>query len=101
MLANRLGGSGNTLDNLFTITQTPTNSPDMPHWEGVVYDAAKCGQVVTYDISLGHSDDLADSVPKYTQFEAFDRHDKLLFDKSLNDNTAHGRQQRHHRGLLP
>ena len=92
MLANRLGGSGDTFDNVFTITRTPTNSPDMRHWEGVVYDAVKSGKVVTCNVYLGYSDDLADSVPKHIQLEAFDQHDNLLFDKLLDDNPAHEQQ---------
>ncbi|MEU8765019.1 RHS repeat-associated core domain-containing protein [Streptomyces sp. NPDC048659] len=100
MLANRLGGSGDTLDNLFTITQNPTNSPDMRHWEDQVYRAVAAGKIVTYNVYLDYTDDLPDSVPKYIQLEAHDQHGNLIFDQPLT-NPAHGQQQRHRLGLLP
>ncbi|MHC3815411.1 MULTISPECIES: RHS repeat-associated core domain-containing protein [unclassified Streptomyces] len=100
MLANRLGGSGDTLDNLFTITQNPTNTPDMRGYEDVVYQAVKKDGVATYNVYLEYSDDQKDSVPKYIQLEAFDKKGNLIVDKFL-DNPAHGQQQRHRRGLVP
>ncbi|MGW8768677.1 RHS repeat-associated core domain-containing protein [Streptomyces sp. NPDC055815] len=100
MLANRLGGSGDTLDNLFTITQTPTNSPDMRHWEDQVYRAVAAGKIVTYNVYLDYTDDLPDTVPRYIQLEAFDQHGNLLFGEPLT-NPAHDQQQRHRRGLRP
>ncbi|MEU2232235.1 RHS repeat-associated core domain-containing protein [Streptomyces vietnamensis] len=100
MLANRLGGSGDTLDNLFTITQTPTNSPDMRHWEDQVYRAVAAGKIVTYNVYLDYTDDLPDTVPRYIQLEAFDQHGNLIFDEPLT-NPAHDQQQRHRRGLRP
>ncbi|MFE4674503.1 DNA/RNA non-specific endonuclease [Streptomyces sp. NPDC056723] len=41
MLAQALGGSGGTLDNLFTITQNPKNSPHMRDLELQIRDAAR------------------------------------------------------------
>ncbi|MFJ9703439.1 RHS repeat-associated core domain-containing protein [Streptomyces fradiae] len=101
MLARMLGGSGDTLDNLFTITQNPTNSPDMRDWEQAIYNAVKDrNKIVTYNVFLEYSDDKADSVPKTIQLEAFDQHGKTIVDTIL-DNPAHAQQQRHRRGLLP
>ncbi|MER8002751.1 DUF6531 domain-containing protein [Streptomyces sp. NPDC095613] len=99
MLARMLGGSGDTLDNLFTITQNPTNSPEMRDWEQDIYNEARRG-VVTYNVYLEYSDDQKDSVPKYIQLEAFDRHGNVIVDTVL-DNPAHEQQQRHRRGLTP
>ncbi|MER5680478.1 RHS repeat-associated core domain-containing protein [Streptomyces sp. NPDC002238] len=71
MLANILGGSGDTLDNLFTITQTPTNSPDMRGYEKQIYDAVfNNNETVTYNVYLEYTDDKKDSVPKWIQMEA-------------------------------
>ncbi|MFI6415366.1 RHS repeat-associated core domain-containing protein [Streptomyces sp. NPDC050585] len=101
MLARMLGGSGDILENLFTITQNPTNSPDMRDWEQAIYDAVKYkNKIVTYNVYLEYSDDLADSVPMSIQLEAFDQHGKTIVDTIL-DNPAHAQQQRHRQGLLP
>ncbi len=101
MLARMLGGSGDTLDNLFTITQNPTNTPEMRDWEQSIHDAVKDkNKIVTYNVYLEYSDDLADSVPKTIQLEASDQHGNMLVEKIL-DNPAHAQQQRHRRGLLP
>ncbi|MEE1798153.1 DUF6531 domain-containing protein [Streptomyces sp. JV176] len=100
MLANRLGGSGDTLDNLFAITQNPTNTPDMRGYEATVYNTVKQDGIVTYNVYLEYSDDKKDSVPKYIQLEAFNKNDEVLIDTIL-DNPAHGQQQRHRQGLAP
>ncbi|MEU1800421.1 RHS repeat-associated core domain-containing protein [Streptomyces sp. NPDC019937] len=77
MLANRLGGSGDTLDNLFTITQNPTNTPDMSKVEDAIYRAVAGdpargipGQIVQYSVYLEYTDDKKDSVPKWITMEA-------------------------------
>lgn len=44
LLANRLGGSGDTLDNPLAIIRTPTNSPDTRHGEDQVYRAVAAGR---------------------------------------------------------
>ncbi|SFL68263.1 RHS repeat-associated core domain-containing protein [Streptomyces pini] len=101
ILANMLGGSGDTLDNLFTITQNPTNSPEMRDLEQAIYDAVKKdGKIVTYNVYLEYSDDQKDSVPKYIQLEAYDQKGKTIVDTSL-ENPAHAQQQRHRQGLQP
>ncbi|MFG7946300.1 RHS repeat-associated core domain-containing protein [Streptomyces cacaoi] len=99
MLARMLGGSGDTLDNLFTITQSRTNTPEMSTLEQAVYDAVSEGKVVTYNVYLEYADELADSAPKWIQLEAFDQHGNRLFDDILG-NPAYEQQQRHRRGLL-
>ncbi|MFB8273523.1 DNA/RNA non-specific endonuclease [Streptomyces sp. NPDC055955] len=98
MLARMLGGSGDTLDNLFTITQNPTNSPDMRDWEQDIYDAAKKGEVIEYNVYLEYTDDEKDSVPKSIQLEAYGNRGFSL--DVMLDNPAHEQQQRHRRGLL-
>ncbi|PJE98150.1 hypothetical protein CUT44_08870 [Streptomyces carminius] len=101
LLARMLGGSGDTLDNLFTITQNPTNSPEMRDFEQAIHNAVeKDGKIVTYNVYLEYSDDQKDSVPKYIQLEAYDQHGKTIVDTTL-DNPAHAQQQRHRQGLLP
>ncbi|MFE0547079.1 ricin-type beta-trefoil lectin domain protein [Streptomyces sp. NPDC058891] len=72
MLANRLGGSGDILDNLFTITQNPTNNSTMKILEGRIYDAvaAEEGENVQYSVYLEYEDDAA-LVPNWIQMEAF------------------------------
>ncbi|WP_262386960.1 RHS repeat-associated core domain-containing protein [Streptomyces sp. TRM49041] len=100
MLARMLGGSGDTLDNLFTIIQNPTNSPEMRDFEQAIYNAVqKDGKIVTYNVYLEYTDDKRDSVPVSVQLEAADQHGKSIVDTIL-DNPAHGQQQRHRRGLL-
>ena len=96
-----LGGSGDILDNLFTITQNPTNSPEMWGFEQAIRDAVKKGgKIVTCNVYLEYTDDQKDSVPKYIQLEAYDQHGKTIVDTTL-ENPAHAQQQRHRRGLLP
>ncbi|MGP4002869.1 RHS repeat-associated core domain-containing protein [Streptomyces sp. 8N706] len=100
MLARMLGGSGDTLDNLFAITQNPTNSPRMRDFEQAVYDAVNDrGEIVTYNVYLEYTDDKKDSVPVSIQLEASDRRGNTLVDTIL-ENPAHEQQQRHRRGLL-
>jgi RHS repeat-associated protein len=101
LLARMLGGSGDTLDNLFTITQNPTNSPDMRDWEQTIYNevSSPTGGPVTYNVFLEYTDDQKDSVPKYIQLEAFDKNGKLIVDTIL-ENPAHEQQQRRRQGLL-
>lgn len=41
LLARWLGGSGDIPENLFTITQNPTNSPEMSNFERKIYNAVK------------------------------------------------------------
>ncbi|MFG2662172.1 DNA/RNA non-specific endonuclease [Streptomyces sp. NPDC048425] len=98
VLALMLGGSGDTLDNLFTITQNPTNSPGMRDWEQDIYDAAKKGEVIEYDVYLEYTDDKKDSVPKSVQLEAYGNRGFSL--DVILDSPAHEQRQRHRRGLL-
>ncbi|MFJ3637827.1 RHS repeat-associated core domain-containing protein [Streptomyces sp. NPDC090112] len=75
LLARILGGSGDTLDKLFCITQNPTKTPQMRRWEKAIYDAVAGtngvpGQTVQYSVYLSYTDDLADSVPRWIQLEA-------------------------------
>ncbi|GHF40825.1 hypothetical protein GCM10010218_22800 [Streptomyces mashuensis] len=100
MLARVLGGSGDTLDNLFTITQNPTNHPEMWRWEKAIYDSVKKHGVATYNVYLEYTDDEKDSVPKQIQLEAYDHKNKVIVDTILS-NPAHQQQQRHRRGLRP
>ncbi|MGA5069208.1 DNA/RNA non-specific endonuclease [Streptomyces exfoliatus] len=100
LLARMLGGSGDTLDNLFAITQNPTNTQDMRDWEQAIYNSVKKHGHATYNVYLEYSDDKKDSVPKYIQLEAYDRHGKVIVDTML-DNPAWNQQQRRRQGLLP
>ncbi|MFD0391843.1 DNA/RNA non-specific endonuclease [Streptomyces nogalater] len=75
MLAQILGGSGDTLDNLFTITQNPTNSPHMRDLELQIRDAVlgsddRPGEIVQYSVYLEYTDDEKTSVPKWITMEA-------------------------------
>ncbi|MEO3978101.1 RHS repeat-associated core domain-containing protein [Streptomyces sp. CAU 1734] len=68
MLARMLGGTGDHLDNLFTITQNPTNSPHMRDLEQSIYNAVagnpgNPGQTVQYSVFLEYTDNDPDSVP--------------------------------------
>lgn len=70
MLARMLGGTGDHLDNLFTITQNPTNSPHMRDLEQSIYNAVYgdpannvAGEIVQYSVYLDYTDDRSDSVP--------------------------------------
>lgn len=70
MLARMLGGTGDSLDNLFTITQNPTNSPHMRDLEQQIYDAVSGApsqgvayQTIQYSVYLEYTDDNANSVP--------------------------------------
>ncbi|MFE2595649.1 RHS repeat-associated core domain-containing protein [Streptomyces sp. NPDC059396] len=99
MLARMLGGSGDTLDNLFTITQNPTNSPDMRDLEQSIYNAVSVdGETVTYNVYLEYTDDNKDSVPKWIQMEAYGDGDFSL--DILLENPEHAAQQeRRRRGI--
>ncbi|MFB6630299.1 RHS repeat-associated core domain-containing protein [Streptomyces sp. NPDC056362] len=94
MLARQLGGSGDIDDNLFTISQNPTNTPQMSMFEQSVYDAVYDHDVVQYSVYLEYADDDPDSPPKTIQVEAFgtkkDRNGDLLFDEgTIFNNPAH------------
>ncbi|MFE3144427.1 hypothetical protein [Streptomyces scopuliridis] len=53
MLARQLGGTGDHEENLFTISQNPTNTPLMSMFEQQVYDAVyHDGEIVTYNVFL-------------------------------------------------
>ncbi|MFF8264258.1 putative T7SS-secreted protein [Streptomyces virginiae] len=103
MLAQMLGGSGDTLDNLFTITQNPTNSPVMRDLEKSIYNAVRGdpannvpGQTVQYSVYLEYTDDLADSVPRWITMEADGRDGFTLRDDFQNPD--HANQQLRRRG---
>ncbi|MFD7705464.1 RHS repeat-associated core domain-containing protein [Streptomyces caelestis] len=77
MLARMLGGTGDHLDNLFTITQNPTNSPHMRDLEQQIYNAVAgdparniAGQTVQYSVYLEYTDDRTDSVPSRIYMQA-------------------------------
>lgn len=94
MLARQLGGSGDIDDNLFTISQNPTNTPKMSMFEQRVYDAVDDHDVVHYSVYLEYVNDDPDSPPKSIQLEAFgtkkDRDGNLLFDEgTILNNPAH------------
>ncbi|MGA5873955.1 RHS repeat-associated core domain-containing protein [Streptomyces cinereoruber] len=102
LLARMLGGSGDTLDNLFTITQNPTNSPVMRDLEQAIYDEVKSptGGVVTYNVYLEYTDDRKDSVPKYIQLEALDKKGNVIVDEYLTNPAHEQQQQRRRRGVM-
>lgn len=102
MLANMLGGTGKHLDNLFCITQDPTNSPDMRDLEQSIYNAVKGnpaagvqGEIVQYSVYLEYTDDRKDSVPKWITMEA-DGSDSFRLRADL-ENPDHADQQRRRR----
>ncbi|MFF4105679.1 DUF6531 domain-containing protein [Streptomyces sp. NPDC001903] len=104
MLARMLGGSGDTLDNLFTITQNPTNSPHMRDLEQMIYNAVAgdpsqgiAGQTVQYSVYLEYTDDLADSVPARIYMAADGRNGFQLDTDFPNPDHA-AQQQRRRRG---
>ncbi|WP_031479179.1 RHS repeat-associated core domain-containing protein [Streptomyces bicolor] len=98
LLAKMLGGSGDIPENLFAITQNPTNSPEMRDWEQDIYDAVSKGEVINYNVYLEYTDDLKDSVPKYIQLEA-EGNRGFKLDVPLT-NPAHAQQQLRRQGLL-
>ncbi|MFJ3099432.1 DNA/RNA non-specific endonuclease [Streptomyces hydrogenans] len=110
LLARMLGGSGDTLDNLFTITQNPTNSPVMRDLEQAIYDEVNSptGGVATYNVYLEYTDGRKDSVPKYIQLEAFDKDGNVIKKadgtpvETILTNPAHAQQQQQRRrqGIL-
>ncbi|MFI1794980.1 DNA/RNA non-specific endonuclease [Streptomyces olivaceoviridis] len=75
MLAKVLGGSGDHPDNLFTITQRPTSSPEMRDLELQIRDAVRGssdrpGEIVQYSVYLEYADNEATSVPSHVYMEA-------------------------------
>ncbi|MFI9255262.1 hypothetical protein [Streptomyces sp. NPDC053069] len=63
------------MDNLFTITQNPANSPHMRDLELEIRDAVlgkglRKGEVVQYSVHLEYTDDKKTSVPKWITMEA-------------------------------
>ncbi len=99
MLARMLGGSGDIEDNLFTITQNPTNSPEMRDFEQAVYDAVhggehRPGEIAHYNVYLEYGNDDRTSPPKYIQLEAYghrtDAHGRPIFSmEAYFTNPAH------------
>ncbi|MGW3326271.1 DNA/RNA non-specific endonuclease [Streptomyces virginiae] len=101
MLAQMLGGSGDTLDNLFTITQNPTNTPVMRDLEKSIYDAVRGdpannipGQTVQYSVYLKYTDSLPDSVPKWITMEADGKDGFILRDDFLHPEHANQQLRR-------
>ncbi|MGW5679516.1 RHS repeat-associated core domain-containing protein [Streptomyces sp. NPDC003860] len=102
MLARMLGGTGDSLDNLFTITQNPTNSPLMRDLEQQIYNAVAGdpangvrGQTVQYSVYLEYTDDRATSVPSRI-YMAADGADGFHMD-TFFDNPDHAAQQNRRR----
>lgn len=102
MLARMLGGTGDHLDNLFTITQDPTNSPHMRDLEQMIYNAVAgdpsrgiAGQTVQYSVYLEYSDDRPDSVPSRIYMQA-DGSNGFHLDTDFA-NPDHAAQQRRRR----
>ncbi len=50
LLANMLGGTGREMQNLATLTQKPTNSPQMRNFEDEVARRLRNGEVIDYQI---------------------------------------------------
>ena len=100
MLANMLGGSGDTLDNLFTITQNPTNSPHMRDLEQSIHDAVKKddGEIVQYSVYLEYTDSNKDSVPKWITMEA-DGNKGFRLSADLENRDHAAQQIRRQRGI--
>lgn len=48
LLGNQLGGTADTLDQVFTITQAPTNNSDMIRFENAAAGRARNGEVIDY-----------------------------------------------------
>ncbi|MGW4029428.1 DUF6531 domain-containing protein [Streptomyces sp. NPDC004838] len=102
MLARMLGGTGDDLDNLFTITQNPTNTPLMRDLEQSIYNAVAGdpangvrGQTVQYSVYLDYTDDRATSVPS-TIYMGADGSDGFSMDTHLA-NPDHAAQQNRRR----
>lgn len=105
MLARMLGGSGDTLANLFCATQNPTNSPDMRDDEQRIYDAVlgnpatnDPGQTVQYSVYLDYPDTRADSVPKWIRWEAHGQNGFQL-GTSLQNPASAAQQIRRRQGI--
>ncbi|MBT2492424.1 DNA/RNA non-specific endonuclease [Streptomyces sp. ISL-96] len=100
LLARMLGGSGDTLDNLATLTQNPTNSPDMRDLEQSIYNAVSPddGEIVQYSVYLEYTDDNKDSVPKWIQMEA-DGNKGFKLEEALENPDHAAQQHRRRRGI--
>ncbi|MFF8916666.1 RHS repeat-associated core domain-containing protein [Streptomyces sp. NPDC015032] len=105
MLARMLGGTGDNLDNLFTITQNPTNSPHMRDLEQQIYDAVAgnpaqsvAGQTVQYSVYLEYTDGRADSVPSRIYMQADGSHGYQLDTDFANPDHA-AQQNRRRLGI--
>ncbi|UQA92762.1 RHS repeat-associated core domain-containing protein [Streptomyces halobius] len=100
LLARMLGGSGDTLDNLATITQNPTNSPHMRDDEQDIYDAVAPddGEIVQYSVYLEYTDDNKHSVPKWIQMEA-DGNKGFKLEANLKNPDHAAQQDRRRRGI--
>lgn len=57
IIANLLGGSGKDIRNLMTLTQNPTNHPQMSAFEAMVAKRARNGEVVDYQVTPLYSED--------------------------------------------
>ncbi|WP_255311172.1 RHS repeat-associated core domain-containing protein [Streptomyces viridosporus] len=106
MLARMLGGTGDDLDNLFTLTQNPTNSPHMRDLEQSIYDAVAgdpakniAGQIVQYSVYLEYTDDRKDSVPSRIYMQA-DGSNGFRLDTDFA-NPDHAAQQNRRRLGIP
>ncbi|MEU8682165.1 DUF6531 domain-containing protein [Streptomyces sp. NPDC048611] len=69
MLAAMLGGTGDKLINLFTITHRPVNTPDMRKYEFDVRRAVREHGEVHYNVRLEYDNDAA-KIPRYIHLEA-------------------------------
>ncbi|MEV8365298.1 DUF6531 domain-containing protein [Streptomyces niveus] len=105
MLARMLGGTGDHLDNLFTITQNPTNSPLMRDHEQDIYNAVMGdpangvpGQTVQYSVYLDYTDDIPTSVPSHIYLAA-DGSAGYHLDISFANPEHAEQQERRRRGL--
>ncbi|MFJ3926265.1 RHS repeat-associated core domain-containing protein [Streptomyces sp. NPDC090022] len=105
MLARMLGGTGDHPDNLFTLTQNPTNSPHMRDLEQMIYNAVAgdpannvAGQTVQYSVYLDYTDDLPDSVPSHVFMQA-DGTDGFRMDTDFANPDHAAQQDRRRRGI--
>ncbi|MEU7474101.1 RHS repeat-associated core domain-containing protein [Streptomyces sp. NPDC044984] len=105
MLARMLGGTGDHLDNLFTIAQNPTNTPHMRDLEQQIYNAVTgdpaqniAGRIVQYSVHLEYTDDRTDSVPPLIHMQADGSNGYRLDTDSANPDHA-AQQNRHRQGI--
>ncbi|MEU3774324.1 RHS repeat-associated core domain-containing protein [Streptomyces sp. NPDC032472] len=105
MLARMLGGTGDHPDNLFTLTQNPTNSPHMRDLEQMIYDAVAgdpannvAGQTVQYSVYLDYTDDQKDSVPSRVYMQA-DGSNGFHMDTDFANPDHAAQQHRRRRGI--